>query len=203
MLGLVFNSVIWPTHQYGQATHQKGTEQTCGRTDRPHCRTFTVHARSLSYIHCTRPLTVVHSLYTPVRCRTFTVHARSLSYIHCTRPLTVVHSLYTPARCRTFTVHARSLSYIHCTRPLTVIHSLHSAAYTPFPPCRLLVVTAPLAGLPYLPSASSPISRVVGLQNATSDTSVTDGGVCVSRAVGSISAFAVGPTDVRRPSTMD
>ena len=82
------------------------------------CRTFTVHACSLLYIHCTRPF-AVHSLHMAARCRTFTVHARSLSYVHCTRPLAVVHctrplavvhSLYTPARCRT------------C--PLAVVHSL-------------------------------------------------------------------------------
>ena len=80
------------------------------------------------YIHCTRPLAVVHSLHTPARSRTFTAHARSQSYIHCTRPLAVVHSLYTPARSRTFTAHARSLSYIHCTRPLAVVHSLYTPA---------------------------------------------------------------------------
>ena len=126
------------------------------------CRTFTVHARSLSYIHCTRPLAVVHSLYTPARCRTFTAHGRSLLYIHCSRPLAVAHSLHMAARYRTFTVHARSLLYIHCTRPFAVVHALHTPArsfacslsYTSPPRCRLLVVTAPLAGPPCLPPAS-------------------------------------------------
>ena len=116
---------------------------------------------SLPYVRCirplcTRPLAVVHSLYTPARCCTFTAHARSLSHIHCTWPLVVVHSLYTPARCR--------------ARPLAVVHSLQTPArcrtrslarslacslsYTSPPRCRLLVVTAPLAGPPCLPSAS-------------------------------------------------
>ena len=150
-------------------------------------RTCTVHTRSLLYIHCTRPLAVVHSLYTPARCHTFTEHARSLSYIHCTRPLAVVHSLHTPARCRTFTAHARSLSY-------TLTRSL---SYTPAPRCRLLVVTEPLAGPPCLPSASSPIVLCT-LRMTLPDTSVADLRVYSERRIRSLHSLCI---YVRRQTT--
>ena len=93
-----------------------------------------------------------------------------------TRPLAVVHSLHTPAPCRTFTAHGRS--------------------YTPVPRCRLLVVTAPLAGPPCLPSASSPI--LCTLRMPLPDTSLADLCVYPERRVRSLHSLCI---YVRRQTT--
>ena len=149
---------------------------------------------------CTRPLHAVkRPLYTPApRCQTSAVglHASStLSNFRCKRPLhAVVHSLYTPARCR--------------TRPLAVVHSLHTPApcrtftahgrsYTPVPCCRLLVVTAPLAGPPCLPSASSSI-LLCTLRMPLPDTSLADLCVYLERRVRSLHSLCI---YVRRQTT--
>ena len=148
------------------------------------CVSLCVHARStLSNVRFTRPQPA------PC-CQTSAVglHASStLSNFRCKRPLhAVVHSLYTPARCR--------------TRPLAVVHSLHTPApcgtftahgrsYTPVPRCRL-VVTAPLAGPPCLPSASSPI-LLCTLRMPLPDTSLADLCVYPERRVRSLHSLCI------------